>query len=120
MYHTKIFSFLLLFFSISFASAFASESEISLEAFDFNIPVVTQPTDFINGRFTNGFYQLMDIEGLSAKNEEEYSEIVTKLINDPEYLQEIKLKIKDNKYKLFEQNDSITDWSEFLLGLRNK
>ena len=34
MYHTKIFSFLLLFFSISFASAFASESEISLEAFD--------------------------------------------------------------------------------------
>jgi protein O-GlcNAc transferase len=92
----------------------------SLEAFDFNIPVVTQPTDFINGRFTNGFYQLMDIEGLSAKNEEEYSEIVTKLINDPEYLQEIKLKIKDNKYKLFEQNNSITDWSEFLLGLRNK
>ena len=92
----------------------------SLEAFDFNIPVVTQPTNFINGRFTHGFYQIMDIDDLSAKNEEEYVKIVNKLINQPEYLTEIKLKIKDNKSKLFEQKDSITDWSNFLLGLRNK
>ena len=49
------------------------------EAFDFDIPVVTLPTNFINGRFTDGFYKYMNINGLSAKDEIEYLQAINKI-----------------------------------------
>ena len=56
----------------------------------------------------------MNINGLSAKDENEYVDIVTKLVNDSEHIEQIKKEISDNKSKLFEQKDSITDWENFL------
>ena len=39
---------------------------------------------------------------------------LTKLVNDSRYIEQIKKEISDNKSKLFEQKDSITDWENFL------
>ena len=92
----------------------------SLEAFDFDIPVVTFPTKYLNGRFTQGFYKLMEIESLCAKDENDYVDIVNKLVNDKEYLQNTKDLINQKKNILFQQENSNKDWEEFLLSLKNK
>lgn len=87
----------------------------SLEAFRFNIPVVTQPTNFINGRFTSGFYELMNLKEMISETKDDYVKMITKLIDDKTYLDNIKSQINEKKNKLFKQKESIDEWSKFLL-----
>ena len=53
----------------------------SLEAFYLDKPVVSWPTNKINGRFTYGFYKKMDINECIAKNKEDYINKCVKLSN---------------------------------------
>ena len=91
----------------------------SLEGFDLHKPVITYPSDYINGRFTYGFYKKMDIYDLIANSSEEYCDLVSKLINDKEFNDSIISKIKENKHKLFYDKQTITEYEDFFDKLKN-
>lgn len=86
----------------------------SFEAFDYNIPVVTLPTRFLNGRFTFGLYKKMGFIDMIATTADNYIKIAVKCANDKEWRQTIVNKINENKFTIFMEDESITDWSNFL------
>jgi protein O-GlcNAc transferase len=86
----------------------------SYEAFDYNIPVVTLPTRFLNGRFTFGLYKKMGFIDMIATTADNYVKIAIKCATDKAWRQSIITKIKDNKYAIFMEEESVTDWSNML------
>lgn len=86
----------------------------TLEAFEFDIPVVSYPTEFINGRFTYGFYKKMDIDDCIVNSTDDYIKLAIKLGDDKEYNNSIRVKINENKDKLFEDRESINEWNKVL------
>jgi len=89
----------------------------SFEAFEFNIPVVTMPTKFINGRFTYGLYKKMNILKTVVSSKEEYVNVCLKYGRDKIELEELKNEIDTNKHLIFEEEDSVKDWNDLLLKL---
>tara|TARA_B100000902_G_C27317557_1_gene922303 strand:+ start:1857 stop:4118 length:2262 start_codon:yes stop_codon:yes gene_type:complete len=92
----------------------------SLEAFDYDIPVVCYPSNMINGKFTEGFYKVMGIDLCIVNSEQEYYNCVKKLILDIDFLNNIKLMIKKNKHKLFEQKEVISEYEDLFVKLIDK
>lgn len=98
----------------------------SLEAFSFGVPVITWPTEFINGRFTSGFYNYMGL-GVGTEigsqcivsSKEEYIKQAILLGNDVELRHSINAEILKRKHVLFEDTASIIEWNETLLNLFN-
>lgn len=86
----------------------------SYEAFDYNIPVVTLPTRFLNGRFTFGLYKKMGFIDMIATTADTYVKIAIKCVNDKVWRQSVINKIKDNKYSIFMEEDSVTSWTKML------
>lgn len=86
----------------------------SYEAFDYGVPVVTMPTRFINGRFTFGLYKKMGFIDMIATTAENYVKIATKCAVDKQWRQTIVDKINANKYTIFMEEESISDWSNLL------
>jgi predicted O-linked N-acetylglucosamine transferase (SPINDLY family) len=93
----------------------------SLEAFSFGIPVITWPTNFINGRFTYGFYKYMGIDVDNClcivNSKEEYIKNTLLLMNDKALRMKISKEILDRKDKLFNDDSSIIEWNDKLLKL---
>jgi len=89
----------------------------SLDAFNFNKIVITLPSDKLNGRFTLGFYKKMEIYEPIAINIDDYVYKAVKFANDIELREQIENKIKDKKYLLFEEKESIDTWKEMLINL---
>jgi predicted O-linked N-acetylglucosamine transferase (SPINDLY family)/glycosyltransferase involved in cell wall biosynthesis len=92
----------------------------SLETFAVGQPVVTMPSDFINGRFTYGFYKKMNIMDLVATTEEEYVNLVIKCAVDTEWKKNVCARITEKSGSLFEEQDSIDTWTNSLLSIYTK
>ena len=86
----------------------------SLESFSLGKPLVSQPSNRINGRFTYGFYKRMGFMDLVANDKEEYISLVTKLINDKQFYSKMVDKIKENKDKLFMDQETLDEWEELM------
>jgi predicted O-linked N-acetylglucosamine transferase (SPINDLY family) len=84
------------------------------EAFDYDIPVVTLPTRFLNGRFTFGLYKKMGFIDMIATTADNYVKLAVKCGTDKQFRQSIVNKIKENKYSIFMEEESIKEWSNFL------
>jgi predicted O-linked N-acetylglucosamine transferase (SPINDLY family) len=89
----------------------------SMEAFDLNVPVVTMPTKYLNGRFTFGMYKKMGFVDMVADSPQNYIKIAVKTANDRVWRETIKEKINKNKHLLFQEKASINDWSNLLSDL---
>ena len=86
----------------------------TFECLSLNIPVVTLPSNFINGRFTYGIYKTMGIDDLIASDKNDYVNISIKYANDINLRNNICEKIKKNVCKIFEQKESVNDWNNLL------
>ena len=84
----------------------------SFEAFSLGKPVVTWPSEFLNGRFTQGFYKKMGFTDLVVSSVDEYVETAHKLAQDKTYYKKMQKKIRQNSDKLFMEQKSVDDWSE--------
>ena len=90
----------------------------SLEAFDYDIPVVCMPSgEMINGRFTAGFYNKMGLNHCIADSKQNYVQIVMKLIQDETYYEFVSQEIHNAKHKLFEEAESIYEYQEMFVNL---
>ena len=86
----------------------------SLESFSLFKPLVTQPSIRINGRFTYGFYNKMDMKDMIAYNMEEYVDITTKLLNDKEFYDKQVNLLKERSDILFEDQETLKEWEELM------
>jgi predicted O-linked N-acetylglucosamine transferase (SPINDLY family) len=90
----------------------------SLEAFALGKVVVTQPSPMINGRFTKGFYDKMKLSHYVTNSMEEYIEFARKLI-DSNYREMIENEIKNNRDVLFNDMETVEDWTHKIIELLN-
>lgn len=86
----------------------------SLESFDYDVPVVTFPTRFLNGRFTFGLYRKMGFIDMVATTADNYVKIATRCCMDKAWRQEIVAKIRQSKHLIFMEEDSVNDWDTLL------
>jgi predicted O-linked N-acetylglucosamine transferase (SPINDLY family) len=89
----------------------------SFEAFSLGQGVVTMPGDFINGRFTHGFYKKMGILDLVANTKEEYIDIAIRCANDKVWRKSVYDRIMEKKNLLFEEQNSVKTWTQTLLDI---
>jgi len=86
----------------------------SLEAFSLHKMVVTQKSSLINGSFTAGFLQKMDLSEWICKSKKQYVDLAVRLGTNPLFRQEIEHKISQKHCLLFEEEQSFVDWFNFL------
>jgi len=91
----------------------------TFESFEFNVPVVTLPTKFINGRFTFGLYRKMGFIDLVADSVNKYVDLAIKCANDKEFRKLMVKKIKNNKKLIFQEQESVEEWRTVLEKLAN-
>ena len=91
----------------------------SFEAFDYNIPVVSMPTKYLNGRFTFGMYKKMGFVDMIADTPQNYINIAIKTGTDKKFKESIKEKINNSKHLLFQEKEAIQEWSSFLESVYN-
>ena len=99
----------------------------SFDAFDYNIPVITLPSDFLHGQFTNGLYKKMSnaehnnntnhtnytnmFEECCALSPEDYSQKASSIGINEKLRHKINRNIEMRKYLIFQEQESIDDWN---------
>lgn len=91
----------------------------TFEAFDYNVPVITLPSERLHGRFTVGLYRRMDMADCEciASNGEEYAQIATRAAMNTKLRHKIQRAIEAGKSRIFQERESVDEWNSFLAGL---
>lgn len=92
----------------------------SFEAFSIDKPVVTQPSQMINGRFTHGFYQKMNILDTVCNSMDEYINCAVRLAKDKGFYNLMCEKIKKNKHVLFSDMETVDEWKQLVIDVLEK
>ena len=88
----------------------------TLEAINYDIPIVTWPGDLMRGRHTLAMLKMMGVEETIASSKDEYVKIAIRLGQDSQYRQYISQRVAENKYKLYSDQSPIRALEEFLLN----
>ena len=86
----------------------------SFEAFSLGKIVITRPGNFINGRFTYGLYKKMEIEDAISYSNSSFVKKANYYAQNKKERQKLEKLILDNKNKIFETQDAVDEWNEFL------
>jgi predicted O-linked N-acetylglucosamine transferase (SPINDLY family) len=85
----------------------------SYDAFDYNIPVITLPSEFLHGRFTLGLYKKMGLEDCECivATMEEYSRVATDIAINAKLRHKINRNIEMRKHMIFQEQGSVDEWN---------
>jgi predicted O-linked N-acetylglucosamine transferase (SPINDLY family) len=86
----------------------------SLEALAMGAPIVTWPGRFMRARHTAGFYRLMQVEALVARDFDHYVDLALGLANDRDRRARHAAAIADASARLFDSASSVTAIEDFL------
>ena len=92
----------------------------SYDAFDYNIPVITYPSEFLHGQFTHGLYkkmgQDMDLNMMECcvTSPEQYSQVAATIGINEKLRHKINRNIEMKKHLIFQEQESIEEWNNFL------
>jgi predicted O-linked N-acetylglucosamine transferase (SPINDLY family) len=88
----------------------------TFEAFDFNIPVITYPSDFLHGRFTYGLYKKMNMSDCECitQNAKEYAVMACKIVMNDRLRHKLNRAIEEGKKQIYQEKESIEEWNSFL------
>lgn len=91
----------------------------TFEAFDYNIPVITLPSERLHGRFTYGLYGKMDMVDCECivKTAEEYAQIAARIAMNDKLRHKIQRSIETCKSRIFQERESVDEWNKFLEDL---
>lgn len=91
----------------------------TFEAFDYNIPVITWPSERLHGRFTLGLYSKMDMDDCECivRNGEEYAQIATRVAINEKLRHKIQRAIDVGKSRIFQERASVDEWNMWLENL---
>tara|TARA_Y100000389_G_C17447022_1_gene512267 strand:- start:530 stop:2251 length:1722 start_codon:yes stop_codon:yes gene_type:complete len=100
-------------------SYYAGGCTTTREAFEVGGIVVTLPTNYLGGRWTYGYYNIIGIKDMIAKTKKEYIDISVKLGTNKQYNKEMKTNILKNVNKLFYQQTAIDAWDKIFCEILN-
>ena len=83
------------------------------DAFDADVPVVSQESPYLIGRYTLGLYRLMNMTPLVADSEQKYVEMAVRLGTDAEYRQEIRRQIAERKEAIYSSHSIVKEYEHF-------
>ena len=97
----------------------------SFDAFDYNIPVITLPSEFLHGQFTNGLYKKMrnldnignmnnhinTFEECCAISPEDYAQKASSIGINEKLRHKINRNIEMRKHLIFQEQESIDEWN---------
>ena len=88
----------------------------SYDAFDYNIPVITYPSEFLHGQFTNGLYKKMGPEMMECcvTSPEHYAQLAATIGINEKLRHKINRNIEMKKHLIFQEQESIEEWNYFL------
>jgi predicted O-linked N-acetylglucosamine transferase (SPINDLY family) len=86
----------------------------SLDALGAGALVLTHQSETARGRQTAGMLQMMEIDGLTAKNENEYIARAVDLVEDAAARGALRARIVERNSALFEHQDVVMALAEFL------
>jgi protein O-GlcNAc transferase len=96
----------------------------SYDAFAYNIPVITFPSEFLHGQFTNGLYKKMareydsidmiDMTECCVSSADEYAQLASRIGLNEKLRHKISRNIEMNKHFIFQEQESIDEWNIFL------
>jgi len=88
----------------------------SYDAFDYNIPVITYPSEFLHGQFTHGLYKKMGPEMMECcvSSPEQYSQLAATIGINEKLRHKINRNIEMKKHLIFQEQESIEEWNIFL------
>jgi len=107
----------------------------SYDAFDYNIPVITLPSHFLHGQFTNGLYKKMekridnntnvnpdnqdnpDNLECCASTPEQYAQIASTIGINIKLRHKINRNIEMKKHLIFQEQESIDEWNDLFVRL---
>jgi protein O-GlcNAc transferase len=91
----------------------------SFDAFDYNIPVITLPSEYLHGRFTYGLYTKMEYQDCECivNNPNDYAKIATKIGINEKLRHKINRNIEMKKHLIFQEQASITEWNNLFTNL---
>ena len=91
----------------------------SFDAFDYNIPVITLPSPFLHGQFTNGLYKKMGYEHSECivKTPEQYAQVASMIGINEKLKHKINRNIEMKKHFIFQEQESIDEWNELFIKL---
>ena len=111
----------------------------SYDAFDYNIPVITLPSHFLHGQFTNGLYKKMatkinnnidndsndtkdttdttECNECCASTPEQYAQIASTIGINEKLRHKINRNIEMKKHFIFQEQESIDEWNELFIKL---
>ncbi len=87
------------------------------DAFSFDRPVVTLPTEFVRGRYTYAFYRRMGVSRCVATSAGQYVEIAVRLGCDRDFHAEATREIRATSRMLFEDRQAVDDYNEIFARL---
>ncbi|MCL2120056.1 MAG: radical SAM protein [Planctomycetaceae bacterium] len=85
----------------------------AVDAFLYDVPLVTQTGNFLFQRYTSAFYDDFRIVGPACTTKDEYILQAVKLGTDAEYRRLISQKISENRSRFFENGHVIREWERF-------
>jgi predicted O-linked N-acetylglucosamine transferase (SPINDLY family) len=89
----------------------------SLEALAMGLPLVTLPTEFLRGRFTQAFCRRMGLNQCIVQNVPQYIDTAVRLATDHDLRAAVRRTIRDNQARLFADDSAIRAWESLLRGL---
>ena len=94
----------------------------SYEAFDFNVPVITWPSEFLHGRFTYGLYWRMSLENCEciANDCEEYVRLAVDMGINEKLQHKMNRNIEMRKNMIFQEQESVSEWGKVLQQIYTK
>ena len=87
----------------------------SLDAFSVGAPVLTYQGKMARGRQTSGMLEMMQIDALTAKSDDDYIAKAVGLIGDGAARASLRERILENSGRLFEHQSVISALAEFLV-----
>jgi len=87
----------------------------AIQAIECGLPIVTREGLFLRGRLASGILRRMGMTELIAGNEEEYINLVVRLVEDRTYREAIKEKMIVNRSVLFDDLMPIRALEQFLI-----
>jgi hypothetical protein len=89
----------------------------TIEALTLGLPVLTLPTNKLNGRFSQGIINYIGMPELIADDEEDLINKALYIIENPDYRKNLNEKILTSKDKIFLDNSTVEEWINKILNV---
>ena len=88
----------------------------SVEALAFGVPIVTLPAPMLHGRFTQGFYRMMEIDDCIVSTPQQYIDLAVDLGTNRDRRQSISQKILSRCDALYDNRVGVRALEELLVS----